>query len=147
MSEEKKREEREISRREFIKDAGLVAGSAAIGSMAAMAAVPTETAAAQAAPVTFQVYDPTGTTEVTQLFAKRLGDLTGKTICEVSNDGWEAQRTFPYIRELLQRMYPTAKFVPYDQVVATRPQSEDLKYVIQQVKAAKCDAVIAGNAG
>ncbi|MFC1861805.1 hypothetical protein ACFLX6_00720, partial [Chloroflexota bacterium] len=40
-----------------------------------------------------EVYDPTGTIEITQLYAPRLADLSGKTICELSNSSWEDRRT------------------------------------------------------
>lgn len=145
MSEEKKREV-EVSRREFIKDAGLIAGSAAIGSIAALAAVPTETASAQAAPVSLEVFDPTGAYEVTTVHAKRLDSLEGKTICEVSNGSWEDKRTFPLIRGLLQKQFPTAKFVPFDKFPVGTVQIQT-KELVDAVKAAGCQAAIVGNAG
>ena len=99
-----------------------------------------------AAPVTLKVYDPTGAIEVTQLFAPRLADLHGKTICELSNGSWEAHRTFPVIRELLQRQFPTAKFIPYtDFPVGTA--KIDVPGIGNVVKKKGCDAVIVGNAG
>ena len=56
-------------------------------------------------PVKIEVYDPTGAIEVTQLFAPRLSDLHGKTICELSNDTWEATRSLAAIRELLESFF------------------------------------------
>ncbi len=93
-----------------------------------------------------EVFDPTGAFEITRLHAPRLKDLHGKTIGEISNSIWETDRTFPLIREELLKRYPTAKIVPYDELVGTRPQCEDLEYVARAVKAKGCDAVIAGNA-
>jgi len=93
-----------------------------------------------------EVYDPTGPSEVTKLHAPRLADLHGKTICEISNADWEAHRTFPLIRELLQRQFPTVKIIPYTEVVGTRRLCEDLAYVAKMVKQKGCQAVIAGNA-
>ncbi len=104
-----------------------------------------ETMAAE--PVTLQVYDPTGPFAVTKVHAPRLTDLNGKTICEISNAGWEAHRMFPLIRDLLQRQFPTAKIVPYTEVVETRRNCENVEYVAKMVKAKGCQAVIAGNAG
>jgi hypothetical protein len=98
-------------------------------------------------PVTLEVYDPTGGFEITKLNAPRLPDLNGKTICEISNDTWETRRTFPLIRELLQKKFPTAKIIPYTEVVATRAQCENLDYVAKMVKQKGCQAVISGNAG
>lgn len=60
-----------------------------------------------------QLYDPTGITKKTQVYAPRLDTLEGKTICELSNDAWQAHRILPLIRTLLQERFPTAKFIPY----------------------------------
>ena len=98
-------------------------------------------------PATLEVYDPTGGFEITKLNAPRLPDLNGKTICEISNDTWETRRTFPLIRELLQKQFPTARIIPYSEVVATRAQCENLDYVAKIVKQKGCQAVISGNAG
>ena len=100
-------------------------------------------------PVTLEVYNPTGRAEVTQLFARRLDTLHGKTICELSDDMWEARRTFPVIRELLQRQFPTARIIPYTEfpvglAVATGIDNDKIGDV---VKAKGCQAVIIGNAG
>jgi hypothetical protein len=100
-------------------------------------------------PVTLTVYNPCGAFEVTQTFAPRVADLHGKTICELSNDSWEHARTFPAIRELLQRQFPTAKIITWDKfrhgnVAVTGIDSDD---TVKQVKAAGCQAVIVGNAG
>ncbi len=59
-----------------------------------------------------EVYDPTGTIEMTELYAPRLADLSGKTICELSDLTWEDHRTFPLIRELLQKRFPDVKIIP-----------------------------------
>ena len=96
--------------------------------------------------VTLKIYNPAGAREVTVLHAKRLDTLAGKTICELTNTGWQAHRTFPLVRELLKNQYPTVKIIPYDQF----PQGigiMDTKKAVEAVKAAKCDAVISGNAG
>ncbi len=97
-------------------------------------------------PVTLEVYDPTGAIEVTQLHAPRLPDLHGKTICEVSNAGWEAHRTFPLIRELLQQQFPTAKIIPFTEFPSGTNEIQTKK-TIDALKKVKCDAVITGNAG
>jgi hypothetical protein len=102
--------------------------------------------AAEAGPVALEVYDPTGATEITNLFSARIDTLEGKTICELTNASWEARRTFPFIRELLQNQYPTAKIIPYTEF----PQGTsaiDVKDIANMVKERGCDAVILGNAG
>ena len=97
-------------------------------------------------PVTLKVYDPTGAIKVSQLFAPRLSDLHGKTICELSNASWEAQRTFPAIRDLLRRQYPTAKVIPYTEFPEGTAKI-DSPGIGKIVKDKGCDAVIVGNAG
>jgi hypothetical protein len=122
---------------------------------AAPAATGAPAPAATPAPVTLTLYNPTGAAEVTQLFAPRIDTLAGKTICEVSNDAWESNRTFPLIRELLQKMYPTAKFIPYTEFSPTITGATgsptyggiDDDKTAAFVKAKGCQAVIVGNAG
>jgi hypothetical protein len=102
--------------------------------------------AAEAGPVTLELYNPAGAREVTQLFSPRLESLEGKTICELSNEGWQAHRTQPLVRELLQRMYPTANIIPYTEFPMGIGKM-DSEAAIDALVAAGCDAVITGNAG
>jgi hypothetical protein len=108
---------------------------------------------AAAVPVTLKVYNPTGAIEVKQVFAPRLADLNGKTICEISNDSWEASRTFPAIREVLLRQFPTAKIVPYTEFPYGAGSAGGGSYamdddrIVDMVKTKGCQAVITGNAG
>ena len=67
----------------------------------------------EASGVSLEVYDPSGAIEITQRHAARLDNLNGKTICELAHLGWEGPRTFPYIREQLQKRFPNVKIVPY----------------------------------
>jgi hypothetical protein len=101
----------------------------------------------EAGPVALEVYNPGGAFEVTELHAPRLDTLEGKTICELSNDSWEADRTFALIRELLQKGYPTAKFIPYSEFPSAGTTPEELEAIAEIVKEKGCDAVISGNAG
>ncbi len=120
--------------RKFLFSAGLIA----------LLAVPFVQGAA-AEPVTLNVYDPSGAIEVTQLFTPRLTDLNGKTICQVSDNMWEADRTFPLIGQLLQRQFPTMKVVSYKDLPEA---STDVNpKLAEAVKAAGCQGVIVGNAG
>lgn len=102
-------------------------------------------------PVTLELYNPTGATEVSQTFAPRLANLNGKKICEISNHMWEAERTFPLIEELLKRQFPTVTFVPYTKFpYGKTPEGSyamDVDKIGEMIKAAGCDAVISGNAG
>ncbi len=154
---------KELSRREFVKGAAVgaaaVAGAGALASCAAptpevikeTVEVPVEVTKivevpgppGEAGPVTLEVPDPSGAFEVTELHAPRLDTLEGKTICMLGNESWQQQRTSPYIQELLEKMYPTATFIPYTEF----PTEINDKKIGGIVKDAGCDAVIIGNAG
>ncbi len=142
---EEKREEGELSRREFIKDAGLIVGGAALSSAALIAGAPAQTASAQT-PVSIEVFDPGGAFEVTQLFSKRLDTLDGKKIGMIMGSPvWEADRTHPLIASLLQKQFPTLKIVAYTDLPRTNTNDPDS--VAKVVKDMGLDAVIVGNAG
>jgi hypothetical protein len=96
--------------------------------------------------VTFVLSDPTGMVEVTELHAPRLDTLEGKTVCELSDDSWQAHRTFPALRELLQQQYPTVTVIPFTEFPLGTAQI-DLDSTAQLTKDKGCDAVIVGNAG
>ncbi len=96
--------------------------------------------------ITLKLYAPTGALETTMLHAPRLGSLAGKTICELSNFGFEHQRIFPAVREALQKRFPTAKFVPYDDLTGSKYGIENLENLTRLLEDQGCDAVIAGMA-
>jgi hypothetical protein len=114
---------------------------------AALIAVLAQVAMAQNS-VTLEMLDPNGIAEVTALHAPRLPDLEGKVICELSARKWEAPRTFPALRELLKKRFPTARLLPFTEF----PQG-DMVGGIDDDKTAEivarkgCQAVILGNAG
>ncbi len=91
-----------------------------------------------------EVYNPTGTIEITQLYAPRLADLSGKTICELSNSTWEDQRTFPLIRELLQKRFPDLKIIPYTEFPGI--YGVEAEVLTKALKEKGCDGAIVGNA-
>ena len=95
--------------------------------------------------VTLEVFDPCGIVRETTRHAPRLSELSGKTICELSNGRWEPDRIFPRIRELLQKQFPTAKFIPYTEFPEGSDQI-DVDDIGKIVKDKGCQAVIAGNA-
>ena len=101
---------------------------------------------------TLKVYKPIGAIEAKQRFAPRLSGLNGKTICELSNGAFEAARTFPFMREVLQKQFPTAKFVPYTEFPNGRGSEGGGSYaidderIVEMARAKGCDAVITGNA-
>ncbi len=108
----------------------------------------TDTAAApeSAQNVELEVFEPTGALEATQLHAPRIDNLAGKTICEIWNGHFEGQRTFPLIRELLKKSWPTVKFIPYTELPIGRRQIQ-ARDIGKIVKDKGCDAVIVGNGG
>jgi len=95
--------------------------------------------------VTLTFYDPSGNTEVTQSHAPRLGALDGKRVGFLSNDQWQAYRTLPLIKTLLEEDFPHCEVLPLD----TFPQGigpiASEKTAIM-VKERGVDAVIIGNA-
>mgnify|MGYP001563382300 CR=1 FL=1 len=91
------------------------------------------------------MYNPTGAVEVTQSFAARLPDLNGKTICELSHGSFQSHRTFPVIRELLQKRFPTLRIIPYTEFGVGRAEMESEQTMARVVEKG-CDAVITGNA-
>ena len=101
--------------------------------------------ATQSVPVSLTVHDPSGAFKVTPLFAPRLDNLAGKTICELWNGAWEGQATFTVINELLQKQYHTLKIIPYTEFPVGKPDIDNDK-TAELVRATGCDAVIVGNA-
>ncbi|MFC1986561.1 hypothetical protein ACFLWC_06195 [Chloroflexota bacterium] len=91
-----------------------------------------------------EVYNPTGTIEITQLYAPRLADLNGKTICELSNFTWEDQRTFPLIRKLLKKQFPDVKIVPFTEFQDIYGTEADA--LSKALREKGCDGAIVGNA-
>ena len=94
--------------------------------------------------VSLEVYNPTGSIEIIELYAPRLADLSGKTICELSHGGWEGHRTFPVIRELLKKRFPDVKIIPYNEIPAIHDVQFDA--LSQALREKGCDGVIVGNA-
>ena len=85
--EEKEKQFGEITRRDFLKDAGLVVGGAAIGSTALLAACgggeeTTTVTSGGGMQAELMLLEPTGASasQITHLHAERLDTLDGKTI-------------------------------------------------------------------
>ena len=95
--------------------------------------------------VKLEFYDPSGTTEITQSHAKRLDSLKGKKIGILSNDQWQAFRTLPLIKSMLETDFPTCEVLPLD----TFPQGIGAigsRKTVQLVKESGVDGVVIGNA-
>ena len=103
-------------------------------------------------PVRLEVLKPLTEVAITAENAARLDTLEGKTVCEVWETGsWKADKTFPVIRELLQKRFPDAKFVPYTEFPHTphsfSPYWIPLDKVGEALREKGCDAVVLGNGG
>jgi len=144
MTEENKKEYGAISRREFLKDASLLVGGAALGTTALLSACD---GGASSEEVEMNVYDPSGAHEIMSLFVERLGDLNGKTIAGLSSDAtkWQTHRTFPYIFDKIKEKYPGVTIIP--QTNFTQGTSINDDEVALSVKEAGADGCVVGNAG
>ncbi len=145
MSEEIKREQGEISRRTFLKDATLIAGSAAISSSLALAGSAQTVSAQAATPVTLEIFDPKGPTEVTAVYNKRLDTLEGKRI-GYTEGTWMVGTAKPLVMDLLKKQYPTMQVVDKVPEYPTFQAMKD-EDVAKWMKDNKVDGMIVGNAG
>ena len=91
-----------------------------------------------------EVYNPCGSTEISNIHAMRLTTLTGKTIGELSDGIWQHDRTFPELRKNLEKRLLETKIIPYSEF----PVGDDIDAdgIEEVVKAKGCNCVIVGNA-
>jgi hypothetical protein len=80
-------------------------------------------------------------------YARRLTDLNGKTIGEISNRLWAADSIFPLIRESLRQRYPDIKFVPYPEFPSGSNEITSNEELGELALSKGCDAVIGATAG
>ena len=80
-------------------------------------------------------------------YARRLENLNGKTIGEISNRLWASDRIFPLIRHLLKQRFPDVRFVPYNELPSGSDGIMDNEDLGELVLAKGCDAVIGSGAG
>jgi len=95
--------------------------------------------------VKIEFHDPSGSLEVTTPHASRLATLEGKRIGFVSNEQWQAYRTLPLLKEMLEADFPGVSVLPID----TFPQGNTLiptEETAALVKKSGVDAVVVGNA-
>ncbi|MBI3938259.1 MAG: hypothetical protein HY323_14870 [Betaproteobacteria bacterium] len=95
--------------------------------------------------VRLEFYDPSGILEVTQPHAPRLASLAGKRIGFVSNEQWQAYRTLPLLKQMLEEDFPGVEVLPIDAF----PQGNAVigtEETARLVKASGVEAVIIGNA-
>ena len=95
--------------------------------------------------VELEFHDPCGALDITQPHAPRLDTLAGKKIGFVTNEQWQAYRTLPLLKSLLEKDHPGLEILPLDAF----PQGNALigeEATAKQVKDSGVDAVIIGNA-
>ena len=153
--EKEKNEPRKVSRREFLIGAGTVAAGATLAGITAPlgcagkstteTVLTTTTVTPAPTAVTLSVANPSGSLNITQLFAPRLSTLAGKTVGMVINGAWGSSVMFPVLKGWLQSAYPQTTFIDYTQFPSAGTAINPA--LTAAVKAAKCDAVILGNAG
>ena len=146
MTEEKKKEYGVISRREFLKDASLLVGGAALGTTALLSACNGD-GGTSSGEVETAVYDPSGAHEILSVFVERLGDLNGKTIAGLSSDPtkWQTHRTFPLIFDYIKEKYPGVTILPQTNFTQGTAINDD--EVALSVLEAGADGCVVGNAG
>jgi hypothetical protein len=99
-----------------------------------------------------QVVSPLGLEAVQQAgAARRIGSLDGKTVGEFWNGVFKGDLTFPVIRRLLLRKYPTLRIIPFTEFPHVRgsddpaQQREHAQRMAALAKEKGCAAVISGN--
>ena len=102
----------------------------------------------------YDVLSPLGESVAeTSHLAPRVSDLSGKTVCEVSNGQFMSHVSFPIIRELLQKRYSDVKIIPYTEFEDQRVDGTTEQILgraetaVAQMVQRGCDVVITGNGG
>ena len=111
--------------------------------------------------IKMEVANPLGHSTIKPVsLAPRLGTLNGKRICELSSNMYNAQISFPILRELLRKRYPDIQVIPFNEMNEGLPESTVMTYsgmiadqerktnaAVSLAKIKGCDAVIVGNGG
>jgi hypothetical protein len=95
--------------------------------------------------VKLEFHDPSGAIEVTQPHAPRLASLAGKRIGFVSNEQWQAYRTLPLLKALLEQDFPGIEVLPLDAFPQGNARIGE-EETARRVKQGGVNAVIIGNA-
>jgi hypothetical protein len=132
----------EVSRRVFLRDAGLVLGAPAIGSKVFFAP---DSAAAEPMPpaaVELDLLNPKGVIDPPPMLgiSPRVAALDGKKIAMIHNNKPGAKTFLDALEELLKAKYPSATFTHFDTNINLADKPE--KYAAM---ANSCDAFILGS--
>ena len=83
--------------------------------------------------------------------SRRLSSLDGKTIGEVWNGDFKGDITFPMIRKILLKRFPSLRIIPFTEFphfhVSDNPtkQRERVQEIARLAKEKGCDAIMSGN--
>lgn len=139
-----------LSRRSMLLLAGALGASAGAGAVlgGCSSEQPAQDSQEPSSSVEFNVYDPTGSIQVTQLFSPRLDSLEGKTIAFVSDDAWEDDRTFALIKQLFEERYPSVTIITQDNFISgIAAITAANNGIADKMLEMGVDAAIVGNAG
>ncbi len=92
-----------------------------------------------------EFYDPSGPIEAEQPHAPRLPTLAGKRIGFVSNEQWQAYRTLPLLKALLEQDFPGIEVLPIDAFPQGNARIGE-EETARLVKQSGVEGVIIGNA-
>ncbi len=142
------KEKTEIPRREFLKDAGLVAVAPAVVSTgfspvyASGSETAREAAAIPPGNVELELLSPKGVIDPPKMLgiSPRVGSLDGKRIGMIHNNKPGAKTFLDAVEELLKVKYPDSTFVHFDTTINLADKPE--KYAEM---ANACDAFILGS--
>jgi len=95
--------------------------------------------------VKLEFYDPSGAIEVSQPHAPRLVSLNGARIGFITNDQWQAYRTLPLLKAVLERDFPGVEVLPLDAFPQGNARIGE-EETARRVKQSGVGAVIIGNA-
>ena len=78
--------------------------------------------------------------------APRLGDLNGKTVCELWDVIFRGETIYPLVREYIKTRFPGVKFVPYTEFGNFHGvrEKEVTAMLAEKLRLHKADAVIVG---
>lgn len=141
-----------------VLSAGALLAGCSSGGQSASASAEAEASSASAAAsasgqggtgkVSLEVYDPTGSFEITQVFNERLDSLDGKTIAFLSDDSWEDRRMFADIRPMFEEMFSDIKLISEDEFIHGIGEITKANNGVAEVMLEKgVDGAIIGNAG
>lgn len=101
--------------------------------------------------VTYEVVSPVGepAAEASSL-SPRIADLNGKTVCQVWNGSYQADKVFRALGDALKERFPNVNIVPWHELPKVSHFGDVGKCLKEMREAAiqkRCDAVITSTGG